>query len=192
MIRELYAAAQGQEASRRRRPGKRSVVPGRLDRVREAGDPEALNEGKHVYHVTRAIDPHCAMPIAARQLVLNALSARGEVLASASGGGITGQHAATGIAVATRQISRPDSAECRIPTVICERRWWQGVKCRLIPTPGQPVPPSWRNTVPRLAGCNRIADIHGTRDEHAAPQAHAIRCWRKTFCGWTPNALTAC
>ena len=41
-----------------------------------------MSAGKHVYHVAAAIDPHCAMPIAARQLVLNALATVGEVLAA--------------------------------------------------------------------------------------------------------------
>jgi two-component system chemotaxis sensor kinase CheA len=42
----------------------------------------ALSQGKNVYHATASIDPKCLMPIAARQLVLNALKSCSEVLAS--------------------------------------------------------------------------------------------------------------
>ena len=41
----------------------------------------AVQQGKHVLHVAIQIDPGCAMPIAARQLVLNALAPVGQVLA---------------------------------------------------------------------------------------------------------------
>lgn len=39
-----------------------------------------LKQGKNVYHVVAQIDPNCAMPIAAQQLVLKALTENGEVL----------------------------------------------------------------------------------------------------------------
>ena len=42
----------------------------------------ALRQGKRVYQITIHLDPLCAMPIAARQLALNALSGMGQVLAS--------------------------------------------------------------------------------------------------------------
>src|SRR5690242_2169524 len=41
----------------------------------------AAQQGKRVFHLTTQIDPGCAMPIAARQLVLNALAPLGDVLA---------------------------------------------------------------------------------------------------------------
>ena len=42
---------------------------------------KAQASGLSVYHVVVKIDPHCAMPIAGRQLVHNALAAIGQVLA---------------------------------------------------------------------------------------------------------------
>src|SRR2546429_7412431 len=42
----------------------------------------AANYGRNVYHLTATVDPHCAMPNAARQLTLNALNGAGEVLAA--------------------------------------------------------------------------------------------------------------
>ena len=43
---------------------------------------KAQEDGNFVYHVQAQIDPHCAMPIAGRQLVQNALAGMGEVLAA--------------------------------------------------------------------------------------------------------------
>jgi two-component system, chemotaxis family, sensor kinase CheA len=42
---------------------------------------KAQAEGLAVYHVTVKIDPHCAMPIAGRQLIQNALNSAGQVIA---------------------------------------------------------------------------------------------------------------
>jgi two-component system chemotaxis sensor kinase CheA len=42
---------------------------------------KAQAEGQAVYHVVVKIDPHCAMPIAGRQLVQNALNSAGSVIA---------------------------------------------------------------------------------------------------------------
>ncbi len=42
---------------------------------------KAQADGLAVYHVVVKIDPHCAMPIAGRQLIHNALGAVGQVIA---------------------------------------------------------------------------------------------------------------
>ena len=78
----------------------------------------ARSEGKKVFHIVAQIDPLCAMPIAARQLVANAL---------ASVARIVGARPELGAATAVQKIdllvatSQPESgliAKCRIPTVI--------------------------------------------------------------------------
>src|SRR5208283_1612891 len=43
---------------------------------------KAQADGLAVYHVVAKIDPHCTMPIAGRQLIHNALSSVGQVLAA--------------------------------------------------------------------------------------------------------------
>ena len=78
----------------------------------------ARSEGKKIFHIVAHIDPLCAMPIAARQLVANAL---------ASVARIVGARPELGAATAVQKIdllvatSQPESgliAKCRIPTVI--------------------------------------------------------------------------
>src|SRR5579872_6079316 len=44
------------------------------------GMAKAQAEGLTVYHVTVKIDPHCAMPIAGRQLIHNALASTGQII----------------------------------------------------------------------------------------------------------------
>ena len=78
----------------------------------------ALNQGKHVNHIKAQIDSRCAMPAAARQLLLNALGAVGQVI---------GQRPETGSSESTERLElllvsgaslEKVMAKCRIPAVI--------------------------------------------------------------------------
>ena len=78
----------------------------------------ALIQGKHVYHILATIDANCGMPIAARQLVINALHGSGEVLAvypEAKSPLATKQ---VELLFATTKSADQISAKCGIPTVI--------------------------------------------------------------------------
>jgi two-component system chemotaxis sensor kinase CheA len=79
---------------------------------------KAMSLGKRVYHVTTFIDPHCAMPIAARQLLLNALSSVGEVIAARPEPGSPASAKHAELLVASDKSADQVSAKCRIPTVI--------------------------------------------------------------------------
>src|SRR5438046_4641613 len=76
----------------------------------------AANNGKHVYHVTATVDPHCAMPIAARQLTLNALNGAGEVLAARPEGIVSGR-GQFNFLIASLKSAEQLIAICRIPTL---------------------------------------------------------------------------
>jgi two-component system chemotaxis sensor kinase CheA len=81
---QILRKSKGKPGSRRKlSPGKGvleavAVTWSEYERL-QAGN--AARQGKRLYHVTIQIDPACAMPIAARQLVLNSLAPLGEVLA---------------------------------------------------------------------------------------------------------------
>ena len=81
MIRQLTAAPAGEE----RRPQESQYhCKGRARRWTEYEQlamQKCQQEGKRVHHVVAQIDPQCAMPIAGRQLMQNALAGIGEVLA---------------------------------------------------------------------------------------------------------------
>jgi len=78
----------------------------------------ALKQGKNVYHVVAQIDPNCAMPIAAQQLVLKALTENGEVLGTRPEAGSSKNAMQFQLLVASDQTAEFLSVKCRIPTVI--------------------------------------------------------------------------
>jgi two-component system, chemotaxis family, sensor kinase CheA len=71
--------------------------------------------GKLVYMVTTQIDPGCAMPIAAHQLVVTTLQTLGEILAERESGGARTR---LQFLLATQHTPEHITAKCRIPTVI--------------------------------------------------------------------------
>jgi two-component system chemotaxis sensor kinase CheA len=79
----------------------------------------AKTRGKFVYLVTAQIDPGCAMPIAARQLMVTTLQALGEILAERES---TGTKSRLQFLLATQHPPEHITAKCRIPTVISDVR----------------------------------------------------------------------
>jgi len=88
---------------------------------------KAQSEGNSVYHVLAQIDPHCAMPIAGRQLVQNALAGIGEVLAARPEAGSPAATKQVEFLVATERAGEEVSVKCRIPTIVAH------VKVDLLP-----------------------------------------------------------
>ena len=97
----------------------------------------ALQQGRHVYHITAQIDPNCAMPIAAQQLILKALADNGEILGTRPEPGSTKNAMQFQLLVASNQTPEHLTARCRIPTIISH------VRIESVGTPAQkPVPES--------------------------------------------------
>jgi len=88
---------------------------------------KAQESGLSVYHVQAQIDPHCAMPIAGRQLVQNALATVGEVLAARPEAGSPTATKLVEFLLATAKSSEEVTAKCQIPTII------SSVKAELLP-----------------------------------------------------------
>jgi len=78
----------------------------------------ARAEGKKILHISATIDPLCAMPIAARQLVANALGAVAQILGSRPEPGAAIEGQTIELLVATSQPDPAVLARCQIPTVI--------------------------------------------------------------------------
>jgi two-component system, chemotaxis family, sensor kinase CheA len=91
----------------------------------------ALKQGKQVYHVIAQVDPNCAMPIAAQQLILKALGECGEVLATRPETGSAKNAMLFQLLVASKKTAEDLAAKCRIPTIISQ------VKIESIGTPTQ-------------------------------------------------------
>jgi two-component system chemotaxis sensor kinase CheA len=87
----------------------------------------AQAEGKKVFHIVALIDPLCSMPIAARQLVTNALGAVAQILGARPQAGLTVNIKKLDLLVATSQPENDLIAKCRIPTVIREAECFAAV-----------------------------------------------------------------
>ena len=116
MIRELTQQPKGKKRSKK--SAKAAVVPVAWTEYEKLAIQNAVSAGKNVYHLTAAIDPHCVMPIAARQLVLNALAPLAEVLGARPEAGSPASTQRLELLVASDKSSDQLSARCRIPTVI--------------------------------------------------------------------------
>jgi two-component system chemotaxis sensor kinase CheA len=80
----------------------------------------AADQGKRVYHVRVQIDPACAMPIAARQLVLKALTDVGEVLGARPDAASLEVAKQMQLLLASDKTAQILSAKCQIPTIVCQ------------------------------------------------------------------------
>jgi two-component system chemotaxis sensor kinase CheA len=116
MIRELT-----QQPKTRKRSKKAvtvAVAPATWSEYETLAIENAVSRGKSVYHITAGIDPHCAMPMAARQLVLNALNASGEVLGARPEAGSPESAKRLELLVASHKSAESLTVQCRIPSVI--------------------------------------------------------------------------
>ena len=78
----------------------------------------ALNQGKRVYHIKAQIDPRCAMPIAARQMLLNVLGAIGQVVAVRPATDSSANTEQLALLLVSALSLEKVTAKCRIPMVI--------------------------------------------------------------------------
>jgi two-component system chemotaxis sensor kinase CheA len=121
---------------------------------------KAQENGKFVYHVLAQIDPHCAMPIAGRQLVQNALAGIGEVLAARPEAGSPAATKQVEFLVATVKPEAEVAAKCQIPTIVAS------VKADLLPgeVAAAPKRPTKRVPSPEEATVSPQADAPASAD----------------------------
>jgi two-component system chemotaxis sensor kinase CheA len=81
---------------------------------------QAQTSGQDVLHVVVKIDPHCAMPIAGRQLVQNAISTMGPVIAVRPDAKSAAASKYAEFVLATVQTAEEIVAKCKIPTITDE------------------------------------------------------------------------
>ncbi len=78
---------------------------------------KAQAAGQSVYHVVVKIDPHCAMPIAGRQLIYNALGSTGDVIAVRPDAKSPAASKHVEFVLGSKQSVEQISAKGRIPTI---------------------------------------------------------------------------
>jgi two-component system, chemotaxis family, sensor kinase CheA len=78
----------------------------------------ARSEGKKILHLLARIDPLCTMPVAARQLIVNAAGSVAQILGSRPEAGSALHEQRIDLLLATSQPESAILAKCQIPTVI--------------------------------------------------------------------------
>jgi two-component system chemotaxis sensor kinase CheA len=132
MVQQLASGAEKRSGSgaRKSRSAKKPIAEAQqvvwTEYERLAGQ-SAQAEGKKVFHIVALIDPMCSMPIAARQLVTNALGAVAQILGARPQAGSTVNIKKLDLLVATSQPENDLIAKCRIPTVIREAECFAAV-----------------------------------------------------------------
>src|SRR4051812_7585455 len=81
---------------------------------------KAQTSGQDVLHIVAKIDPHCAMPIAGRQLVHNAIGTMGTVIAVRPDAKSPAAAKSIEFVIATVQTPEQIAAKCKIPTIVEE------------------------------------------------------------------------
>ena len=105
------------EAPAGKKSGKRAVSVAHWSEYEQIAIAQAAAVGKRVYHVRVQLDPQCAMPIAARQMIKVALAAMGDVLAVYPADEERAPITRVEIALASEKSAEQIRNKCRIPTV---------------------------------------------------------------------------
>lgn len=113
-------AANGKAATTKKSKSAQSSVLTKTDwtEYERLAMQKSAGAGKSVFHVIAQVDPNCAMPIAARQLVLNAAGSIGEVLGVRPEDKSSAPTKRLEVLLATQHTKEDIIGKCRIPTVI--------------------------------------------------------------------------
>jgi chemotaxis protein histidine kinase CheA len=127
--------------------------------------------GLSVYHVVVKIDPHCAMPIAGRQLIHNALGAVGQVIAVLPDAKSPAASKQVEFVLASAQTVAQISAKGRIPTIAEEVT----VELLLAPSPAPQAEdaPVLAPKLPPMTVCRKPA-LNASETPAAAAPASAV------------------
>ena len=104
-------------AKKARRKKTKSVVAADWTEYEKLAMTQAQAGGQDVLHVLVKIDPHCAMPIAGRQLIQNAISTMGPVLAVRPDAKSAAATKQVEFVLASVQTAEQIAAKCKIPTI---------------------------------------------------------------------------
>ena len=102
-------------------PGKKSgnaTLPAVWTEYERLAADAAHSQGKKVIHLVARVDPLCTMPVAARQLIVNAAGSLAQILGSRPEAGSAMHQQRIDLLLATSQPESAILAKCQIPTVI--------------------------------------------------------------------------
>ena len=115
-IEELTSAPAAKKSRRKKKPSAAETAVDWTEHEKRAMS-QAQASGLAVYHVVAKIDPHCAMPIAGRQLIHNGISSAGQVIAVRPDAKSAAATKQVEFVLASSQSAEQIAAKCRIPTI---------------------------------------------------------------------------
>src|SRR4029077_18107691 len=136
----------------------------------KVGMQQAQASGLELYHVVVKVDPHCAMPIAARQLIHNAISGTGRVMAVRPDAKSPAASKHVEFVLASALTTEQIAAKCRIPTITEE------VTLELMNSAeraAKKVPKTAAKTAPKTGTKNVALGPDAAASEPPAPEASA-------------------
>ena len=120
-VKELLRELTGAKISKKPRRAKAALAPAVVwSEYETLRIGEATARGRRVYQITAQIDQLCAMPMAARQLVMMELSKAGDVLGTRPEAGAEANSKELILLVASDESKDGIASRCRIPTIISE------------------------------------------------------------------------
>jgi two-component system, chemotaxis family, sensor kinase CheA len=119
-IEELTSAPVARKARRKKTSSSATKAAADWTEYEKLAMSRAQADGQDVLHVLVKIDPHCAMPIAARQLVQNAITTMGPLLAVRPEASSPAAAKQVEFVLASVQTPEQIVAKCKIPTIVDE------------------------------------------------------------------------
>jgi two-component system chemotaxis sensor kinase CheA len=130
----------------------------------------AQSGGLGLYEVMVKIDPHCAMPIAARQLILNAVGAIGQVVVLRPDANSAAASKHLQMVLASVQSKEQIAAKCQIPTIAGE------VSVAVIQEPRASQPAdSGENSVPAVPAQGSHSEEAVSKSSSVEPAAATVK-----------------
>lgn len=153
--------SRGREKDKAARPSETASTRALWTEYEKLAAESARADGKQVFHIVARIDPLCAMPVAARQLLANALSAVAQIIGSRPEPGAAIQGQCLDLLLATSQTPAAILAKCQIPTVIAMAECFE-----LAPQPS--ANPNLENKPDRKLDSNEAAEdpLQETEQSH--------------------------
>jgi two-component system chemotaxis sensor kinase CheA len=113
------------KAPRRKKPAPGKILPIAWTEYEQTSANAAQESGNRIFHVIAHIDPLCAMPIAARQLVTSALGAIAQVLGVRPEAASAENAKKLDLLIATNAGETDIVSKCLIPTVISRVEYFE-------------------------------------------------------------------
>src|SRR5579872_6973765 len=145
-----------------------SKAPAQWTEYEKLAMTKAQADGQDVLHVIAKIDPHCAMPIAGRQLVQNAIGTMGPIIAVRPDPKSPAASKHVEFILASVQTAEQIAAKCKIPTIVEEVTVDILLRASAAPKPAAAAP------LPGLSPADESAETESASPELATTPAPAL------------------